>query len=93
MRRVQARDKIAGRGDTIGVDLKAEVAVLKAAVPSWEIELEAVESQLTMPEYYTRPFHAYEDGNLCWDAAFEVSSSALVGNCICGLAPAVRSLS
>lgn len=23
------------------------------------------------PSYYKRPFHAYENGNLCWDAAFE----------------------
>ncbi|CAG9463383.1 unnamed protein product [Pedinophyceae sp. YPF-701] len=24
------------------------------------------------PEYYKKPFHAYDAGNLCWDAAFEV---------------------
>lgn len=23
------------------------------------------------PEYYRRPFHAYEEGNLCWEAAWE----------------------
>ena len=78
VRFLQARDKIASRGEMIGVDKRADVAVLKAAVPSWEVELEAVESQLTMPEYYTMPFHAYEDGNLCWQAAFEVSSCAMV---------------
>ncbi|MEO1791443.1 MAG: class I SAM-dependent methyltransferase [Cyanobacteria bacterium J06629_19] len=23
------------------------------------------------PSYYTKPFHAYDEGNLCWQAAFE----------------------
>lgn len=26
-----------------------------------------------MPDYYVKPFHAYKEGNLCWDAAMEVS--------------------
>lgn len=26
---------------------------------------------ITYPDYYTLPFHAYDDGNLCWSAAFE----------------------
>ena len=29
------------------------------------------------PEYYRAPFHAYKDGNLCWQAALEVEPSAL----------------
>ncbi len=27
------------------------------------------------PDYYQVPFHAYDDGNLCWDAAFEAESA------------------
>jgi ubiquinone/menaquinone biosynthesis C-methylase UbiE len=27
------------------------------------------------PDYYQVPFHAYEHGNLCWDAAFEAESA------------------
>lgn len=27
------------------------------------------------PDYYKMPFHAYEEGNLCWQAAFEASSA------------------
>lgn len=27
------------------------------------------------PGYYQRPFHAYERGNLCWEAAFEAQSA------------------
>jgi ubiquinone/menaquinone biosynthesis C-methylase UbiE len=30
---------------------------------------------LRYPDYYNRPFHAYDDGNLCWDAAFEAESA------------------
>jgi ubiquinone/menaquinone biosynthesis C-methylase UbiE len=31
--------------------------------------------RLTYPDYYNRPFHAYDQGNLCWDAAFEAESA------------------
>lgn len=27
------------------------------------------------PDYYQMPFHAYSEGNLCWDAAFEAESA------------------
>lgn len=27
------------------------------------------------PDYYRKPFHAYEAGNLCWQAAFEAESA------------------
>ncbi|KAF6001767.1 hypothetical protein F1559_003092 [Cyanidiococcus yangmingshanensis] len=27
---------------------------------------------LVYPSYYTKPFHAYDEGNLCWEAAYEV---------------------
>ncbi len=30
---------------------------------------------LVYPEYYQVPFHAYERGNLCWEAAFEAASA------------------
>lgn len=31
--------------------------------------------QLTYPRYYQVPFHAYDQGNLCWQAAFEAASA------------------
>ena len=35
---------------------------------------------LDIPDYYRKSFHAYEEGNLCWDAALEVEiASAAVG--------------
>lgn len=30
---------------------------------------------LTYPDYYNVPFHAYTEGNLCWQAAFEAESA------------------
>lgn len=30
---------------------------------------------ITYPDYYQVPFHAYEKGNLCWEAAFEAESA------------------
>jgi ubiquinone/menaquinone biosynthesis C-methylase UbiE len=30
---------------------------------------------LQYPEYYRVPFHAYDEGNLCWQAAFEAESA------------------
>ena len=29
-----------------------------------------------VPDYYCRAFHAYADGNLCWEAALEVEIAA-----------------
>ncbi|MBE9166257.1 class I SAM-dependent methyltransferase [Pleurocapsales cyanobacterium LEGE 06147] len=38
--------------------------------------LEAIaNSHIVYPEYYLVPFHAYERGNLCWQAAFEAESA------------------
>ena len=32
-------------------------------------------SDLVYPDYYQVPFHAYDEGNLCWQAAFEAASA------------------
>ena len=47
----------------------------------WSDALEWIQSQgpwslpdgeaVSAPEYYRQPFHAYEMGNLCWEAALE----------------------
>ena len=43
-------------------------------------ELEAIRAGLTnqkvvYPDYYTQPFHAYDEGNLCWLAAREIEAA------------------
>ncbi len=69
---MQAREKIAERGRQIGLDFEGEVAALERAA-DWTAELRAVQDpNLVFPDYYTQPFHAYRDGNLCWEAALQV---------------------
>ncbi|ELS03418.1 methylase involved in ubiquinone/menaquinone biosynthesis [Xenococcus sp. PCC 7305] len=35
------------------------------------------DAELVYPDYYQVPFHAYDEGNLCWQAAFEAESATL----------------
>ncbi|OLP18443.1 SAM-dependent methyltransferase [Leptolyngbya sp. 'hensonii'] len=41
-----------------------------------QAQLEQVSNPaITYPDYYQVPFHAYDRGNLCWEAAFETESA------------------
>ncbi|MFE4106748.1 class I SAM-dependent methyltransferase [Almyronema epifaneia] len=48
-----------------------------------DLELSGIQAELaaianpaiTYPDYYQVPFHAYDQGNLCWPAAFEAESA------------------
>jgi SAM-dependent methyltransferase len=45
-----------------------------------ELHIDKSSSSTTIPSYYQKEFHAYETGNLSWEAAFEVEiASAAVG--------------
>ena len=46
-----------------------ELSITKEALDS------LTNADLTYPDYYQVPFHAYEQGNLCWQAAFEAPSA------------------
>jgi ubiquinone/menaquinone biosynthesis C-methylase UbiE len=71
----QAKKVIIQRAEKIGVLWTQEVAQLQAR--SWVSDLAEVENpELIYPEYYLNCFHAYETGNLSWEAAFEVESAA-----------------
>ncbi|MFH7027651.1 MAG: class I SAM-dependent methyltransferase [Heteroscytonema crispum UTEX LB 1556] len=71
----QARQMMIKRAEKIGVPWTKEVEALKSH--DWESELAKVQnSQLSYPEYYLCPFHAYDKGNLCWEAALEVEVAA-----------------
>ncbi|MGA0201449.1 MAG: class I SAM-dependent methyltransferase, partial [Prochlorotrichaceae cyanobacterium] len=53
-----------------GVTWKETVETLKAEkLP--ELSQSLTNPDLTYPDYYQVPFHAYDAGNLCWLAAFE----------------------
>jgi len=71
----QARSMIIKRAEKIGVPWRQRVQELRSR--DWESELAEVQNpQLNYPDYYLRPFHAYDDGNLTWDAAFEEEVAA-----------------
>ena len=67
----QAREMMINRAEDLGVPWRANVSKLRER--NWEDELAQIQdSQLTYPDYYLCSFHAYEQGNLNWDAALEV---------------------
>ncbi|ADI65323.1 class I SAM-dependent methyltransferase [Trichormus azollae] len=71
----QARQMMIKRAEKIGVFWTKEAEKLQAR--DWTNDLAQVQNpQLTYPDYYVISFHAYETGNLSWQAAFEVESAA-----------------
>ncbi|AFZ58868.1 class I SAM-dependent methyltransferase [Anabaena cylindrica FACHB-243] len=71
----QARQMMIKRAERIGVFWTQEVEKLRSR--DWSTDLAQVQnSQLTYPDYYVTSFHAYETGNLSWQAAFEVEPAA-----------------
>ena len=71
----RARNMMIDRAEAIGVPWRNNVRQLSER--NWERELAAVVNpNLKYPEYYLTSFHAYESGNLSWQAAWEVESAA-----------------
>ena len=71
----RARNMMINRAEAIGVPWRDNVRQLSDR--NWERELTQVEnSYLEYPSYYTTSFHAYEEGNLSWKAAWEVESAS-----------------
>ncbi len=71
----KARKMMIDRAALIGVSWQGMVDELRSQ--DLEAKLAKVKNpDLKYPEYYLRPFHAYDDGNLGWDAATEVEVAA-----------------
>lgn len=71
----RARNMMIERAEALGVPWRENVR--KLSQRNWEQELNAVTNpQLQYPDYYLCSFHAYEQGNLSWEAAWEVESAA-----------------
>lgn len=71
----KARQMMINRAEEIGVPWTKQVEELRSR--DWEAQLAKVQNpSLTYPEYYVRSFHAYDSGNLSWDAALEVEVAA-----------------
>ncbi len=70
----QARKVLIQTAEKNGVMWRANYAALKDS--GVQVELDALtNAEVQYPDYYNVPFHAYDDGNLCWDAAFEAESA------------------
>lgn len=71
----QARQMMIKRAESIGVYWTQEAAALRSR--NWDTDFAAVHNpSLTYPDYYLNPFHAYDQGNLSWEAASEVEVAA-----------------
>jgi ubiquinone/menaquinone biosynthesis C-methylase UbiE len=79
----QARELIIKRAEAIGVAWRDDVKFLRsrggaeALSPQWETDLAQIaNADLEYPQYYLTSFHAYDRGNMSWDAAMEVEVAA-----------------
>ena len=73
--KTRARNMMIKRAESIGVPWRENVNQLRDR--DWKPEIAQVENrQLQYPNYYLTSFHAYEKGNLSWQAAWEVESAA-----------------
>jgi ubiquinone/menaquinone biosynthesis C-methylase UbiE len=74
----QARAMMIKRAESVGVPWTQAAQDLRArGLDVWDAERSQLQTpNLTYPEYYLKPFHAYDTGNLSWDAATEVEVAA-----------------
>jgi ubiquinone/menaquinone biosynthesis C-methylase UbiE len=73
--KTRARKMIVERAKSIGVNWEENINQLKNH--DWQVEMAEVENKnCDYPPYYLTSFHAYENGNLNWQAAWELESAA-----------------
>lgn len=72
--KTQARQVIIKTAEKNGVQWRDNYKVLEASGVK-ETLGDYVNPAVDYPDYYQVPFHAYDDGNLCWPAALEAESA------------------
>jgi len=72
-----ARRTLINTAEKNGIPWIANAAALESSEQVYKLfdEITNPEVAANYPEYYLKPFHAYADGNLCWQAAFEAESA------------------
>ncbi|PMB06181.1 SAM-dependent methyltransferase [Fischerella thermalis CCMEE 5196] len=70
----QARQVIIKTAEKNGVPWRKNYESLVASGVKQQLT-EIVDSSIVYPDYYQVPFHAYCEGNLCWQAALEAPSA------------------
>ncbi|MBD2337674.1 class I SAM-dependent methyltransferase [Calothrix sp. FACHB-156] len=66
----QARKVLIKTAEKNGVPWRKNYEALKSSGVKQQMA-EVTNPNVVYPDYYKVPFHAYTEGNLCWDAAFE----------------------
>lgn len=70
----QARQVLIKTAEKNGIPWRNNYQELEQSIPK-ELMNSLTDVDLIYPDYYQLPFHAYEQGNLCWAAAFEAASA------------------
>ena len=74
----QARKSIIQQGESIGVNWDLLTKKDFSNIDRLTALFDSLSSpDLNYPDYYLKPFHAYDEGNLSWQAAIEVEPAAL----------------
>ncbi|EAZ92289.1 class I SAM-dependent methyltransferase [Crocosphaera chwakensis] len=66
----QARQVIIKTAEKNGISWEGNCQTLEKS-PAKSLLGQITNPDIVYPDYYLVPFHAYEEGNLCWKAAFE----------------------
>eukprot|EP00271_Cylindrocystis_brebissonii_P012927 TRINITY_DN32439_c0_g1_i1.p1 TRINITY_DN32439_c0_g1~~TRINITY_DN32439_c0_g1_i1.p1 ORF type:complete len:441 (+),score=56.69 TRINITY_DN32439_c0_g1_i1:72-1394(+) len=75
--KVGARNLVVSTAEKNGITWRARAAELQSNPAVYEALEQIEDKSIVYPSYYVQQFHAYEKGNLCWEAAFEVESATL----------------
>ena len=70
----QARQMMITTAEKNGIPWRQTRSQLEASDIHTQLQT-ITNAAITYPDYYRVPFHAYEAGNLCWQAAFEAESA------------------
>eukprot|EP00192_Tetraselmis_astigmatica_P012144 CAMPEP_0117662048 /NCGR_PEP_ID=MMETSP0804-20121206/7853_1 /TAXON_ID=1074897 /ORGANISM="Tetraselmis astigmatica, Strain CCMP880" /LENGTH=386 /DNA_ID=CAMNT_0005468937 /DNA_START=183 /DNA_END=1343 /DNA_ORIENTATION=- len=68
----QARKVLIETAEKNKIEWRAEASRLESNPELYQLKEELTDSSVDYPSYYTQEFHAYEEGNLNWQAACEV---------------------
>lgn len=70
----QARQVLIKTAEKNGISWRENYEKLQSSGIQQQLAL-MTNPDVIYPDYYHVPFHAYDEGNLCWDAAFEAESA------------------
>ncbi len=72
--RIQARKVLIKTAEENGISWRGTYESLEQSGIQASVAM-LTNPDVTYPDYYQVPFHAYPEGNLCWSAAFEAESA------------------